>query len=260
MEIDLEQIKALARALRRYDLSKIEIKNGEQCITLERAVGGGAAGGVPAVFPMATGGREAGQVLCIIEAMKLMNEIEARSTGTIVEVLVENGKPVEFGEKLFKIRPRLMCSARSSSRTAARSRCASSARAASSASHRGGALEVRRRRAARALRRRGGVHRPRRREVATCTSPRSSRRRRSPAPTRSTRATASSRRTPPSPRCARSAAHVHRPDARGHAALGRQGHARAPRPKRFGMPLLPGTDVLRDAEHAVERRGASGSR
>ncbi len=45
-----------------------------------------------------------GQALCIIEAMKLMNEIEADSAGTIVEVLVENGKPVEFGQKLFRMR------------------------------------------------------------------------------------------------------------------------------------------------------------
>jgi acetyl-CoA carboxylase biotin carboxyl carrier protein len=161
MEIDLEQIKALARALRRYDLSKIEIKHGEQCITLERAISGGVAVGAPAAFPMATGGREAadgtvaaydvtrpslppppagddpqtveitsplvgtfyrapsptakpfvevgsqvkkGQVLCIIEAMKLMNEIESDVDGTVTEILVENGKPVEFGEKLFKIK------------------------------------------------------------------------------------------------------------------------------------------------------------
>ncbi|MFT3773210.1 MAG: acetyl-CoA carboxylase biotin carboxyl carrier protein [Minicystis sp.] len=45
-----------------------------------------------------------GQALCIVEAMKLMNEIEADSAGTIVEILVENGKPVEFGQKLFKVR------------------------------------------------------------------------------------------------------------------------------------------------------------
>jgi acetyl-CoA carboxylase biotin carboxyl carrier protein len=45
-----------------------------------------------------------GQTLCIIEAMKLMNEIEADSAGTIVEILAENGKPVEFGQKLFKVR------------------------------------------------------------------------------------------------------------------------------------------------------------
>jgi len=45
-----------------------------------------------------------GQTLCIVEAMKLMNEIEAERGGTIVEVLVENGKPVEFGQKLFKVK------------------------------------------------------------------------------------------------------------------------------------------------------------
>ncbi|WP_437683281.1 acetyl-CoA carboxylase biotin carboxyl carrier protein [Sorangium sp. So ce131] len=45
-----------------------------------------------------------GQALCIIEAMKLMNEIEADCTGTIVEILVDNGKPVEFGQRLFKVR------------------------------------------------------------------------------------------------------------------------------------------------------------
>ena len=45
-----------------------------------------------------------GQSLCIVEAMKLMNEIEADSAGTILEILVENGKPVEFGQKLFKIK------------------------------------------------------------------------------------------------------------------------------------------------------------
>ncbi|MGB5220016.1 MAG: acetyl-CoA carboxylase biotin carboxyl carrier protein [Polyangiales bacterium] len=44
-----------------------------------------------------------GQVLCIVEAMKLMNEIEAETAGTVVEVLVENGKPVEYGDKLFRI-------------------------------------------------------------------------------------------------------------------------------------------------------------
>ena len=43
-----------------------------------------------------------GQTLCIVEAMKLMNEIEADCTCTIVEILTENGKPVEFGQRLFK--------------------------------------------------------------------------------------------------------------------------------------------------------------
>ncbi|QMT30392.1 acetyl-CoA carboxylase biotin carboxyl carrier protein [Alysiella filiformis] len=44
-----------------------------------------------------------GQTLCIIEAMKLMNEIEAEKSGVIKEILVENGTPVEFGEPLFII-------------------------------------------------------------------------------------------------------------------------------------------------------------
>ncbi len=46
-----------------------------------------------------------GDVLCIIEAMKLMNEIEAEFPGKIVSILVENGQPVEFGEPLFIIEP-----------------------------------------------------------------------------------------------------------------------------------------------------------
>ncbi len=45
-----------------------------------------------------------GQVLCIVEAMKLMNEIEAEVDGTIVQILVENGQAVEYGEPLFKLR------------------------------------------------------------------------------------------------------------------------------------------------------------
>ncbi len=49
---------------------------------------------------------EAGQVLCIIEAMKLMNEIEADVSGEVVKRLVNNGQPVEYGQELFSIRPR----------------------------------------------------------------------------------------------------------------------------------------------------------
>ena len=48
---------------------------------------------------------EPGQVLCIIESMKLMNEIEAEVAGTLTGKLVENGRPVEYGEALFSIRP-----------------------------------------------------------------------------------------------------------------------------------------------------------
>jgi acetyl-CoA carboxylase biotin carboxyl carrier protein len=46
-----------------------------------------------------------GQVVCIIEAMKLMNEIESEVAGRVAKVLVENGKPVEYGQALFLIEP-----------------------------------------------------------------------------------------------------------------------------------------------------------
>ena len=49
---------------------------------------------------------EKGSVICIIEAMKLMNEIESEVAGEIVSILIDNGQPVEYGEKLFAIRPR----------------------------------------------------------------------------------------------------------------------------------------------------------
>ena len=48
---------------------------------------------------------ERGQILCIVEAMKLMNEIECDVRGTVVKVLPENAQPVEYGEPLFLIRP-----------------------------------------------------------------------------------------------------------------------------------------------------------
>jgi acetyl-CoA carboxylase biotin carboxyl carrier protein len=48
---------------------------------------------------------ETGQTLCIVEAMKLMNEIESDASGEVVRVFVENGQPVEYGQPLFGIRP-----------------------------------------------------------------------------------------------------------------------------------------------------------
>ncbi len=164
MEIDIKQLKSLMRALRRYDLNEIEIRQGDEEIVIRRG-GAHTGGGLgPTAFPMTTGARgvanapadliagvhgpsgdstalvsnedpsivmvptplvgtfyrsssptakpfvevgstvKAGQVLCIVEAMKLMNEIESDVDGTVIEILVENGKPVEFGEKLFKIK------------------------------------------------------------------------------------------------------------------------------------------------------------
>jgi acetyl-CoA carboxylase biotin carboxyl carrier protein len=48
---------------------------------------------------------EKGQVICIVEAMKLFNEIEAEQSGTITKVLVENSTPVEYDQPLFEIDP-----------------------------------------------------------------------------------------------------------------------------------------------------------
>jgi acetyl-CoA carboxylase biotin carboxyl carrier protein len=49
---------------------------------------------------------EAGQILCIVEAMKLMNEIESDVAGEIVKTLVTNNAPIEYGQELFAVRPR----------------------------------------------------------------------------------------------------------------------------------------------------------
>ena len=49
---------------------------------------------------------EVGQVLCIVEAMKLMNEIESDVAGEVVRVIAKNGQPVEYGQPLFAVRPR----------------------------------------------------------------------------------------------------------------------------------------------------------
>jgi acetyl-CoA carboxylase biotin carboxyl carrier protein len=60
----------------------------------------------PESKPFVDGGSKISEnsVVCIIEAMKIMNEIQAETKGTIVEVLVENGQPVEYGQRLFKVK------------------------------------------------------------------------------------------------------------------------------------------------------------
>jgi acetyl-CoA carboxylase biotin carboxyl carrier protein len=60
----------------------------------------------PASPPFASIGDrvQSGQTLCIIEAMKLMNEIQADASGTVARIFVENGQPVEFGQPLFGLR------------------------------------------------------------------------------------------------------------------------------------------------------------
>ena len=61
----------------------------------------------PEAAPYADVGASVGPetVVCIIEAMKVMNEIKAEVKGVVTQVLVENGKPVEFGQPLYKVRP-----------------------------------------------------------------------------------------------------------------------------------------------------------
>lgn len=152
MNIDIQQLEGLMKALRDHDFHEVEIQQGDERITLRRNAGIVAA--TPAAFPMTTGERDAptglapsaatptsgedsslvtvssplvgtfyrapspqarafvevgshvrkGTVLCIIEAFKLMNEIECEVDGVVAEVLVENGRPVEFGQGLLRIR------------------------------------------------------------------------------------------------------------------------------------------------------------
>jgi acetyl-CoA carboxylase biotin carboxyl carrier protein len=79
----------------------------EQHVIKSPIVGTFYAGASPESAPYVRVGDtvEAGQTVCIIEAMKLMNEIEADISGEVVRVLVENGQPVEYGEPLFALRP-----------------------------------------------------------------------------------------------------------------------------------------------------------
>ena len=79
----------------------------EQHIIKSPIVGTFYAGPSPEAGPFVKVGDtvDAGQTVCIIEAMKLMNEIEADINGQVAQVLVENGQPVEYGEPLFALRP-----------------------------------------------------------------------------------------------------------------------------------------------------------
>ena len=142
MKLDFKQLRELIRLLDESNLTEIEVEHDDDRIRVrrdpapvvsavasapERASGTTQSGGTPAVddgnyvtspfvgtfYRAASPENEAfvqegdsispGQVLCIVEAMKLMNEIESEVSGTIVEVLVENGKPVEYGDRLFRI-------------------------------------------------------------------------------------------------------------------------------------------------------------
>jgi acetyl-CoA carboxylase biotin carboxyl carrier protein len=157
MDIDLEQLRDLMRAMAEFQMNDLELEKAGERISLKR---GGAVvsvsalasapGALPSIPPAAQGGPGSGSVapppaeeddantqwitspfvgtyyaapspgaapfvktgqsispgtvLCIVEAMKLMNEIESEVAGVIMEIASVNGKPVEYGDKLFKIK------------------------------------------------------------------------------------------------------------------------------------------------------------
>ena len=139
--MDLRKIKKLIELVEESGLSELEVKSGDEAVRIVRPLGqpGTApalvpaaatpvaaeplpeAGDVVAKAPMAgtfyaapepgappfaeVGSRvQTGDVLCIIESMKMMNEIRAEQDGEIVGVLVENGEPVGSGQALFRLR------------------------------------------------------------------------------------------------------------------------------------------------------------
>jgi len=128
--MDLEEIKKLCALMREEDLVELTVEEGGRRITLRRAL-------APRVAPEAPPKKEEGiivrspvvgtfwirpapgeppfvkigdvvqpgQVLCIVEAMKVMNEVRAEAPGVVEEIFVEEGEAVEYGQPLFRLRP-----------------------------------------------------------------------------------------------------------------------------------------------------------
>ena len=155
-DADVQKIKELIRIMKENDLVKIDIRHGEDYISLQRAqpqqpaimgpmIASMPGVGTPMVIPQAPSGGHAGApgkkeelleikspivgtlyaapspdsdpfvdigshvdpqtVVCIIEAMKVMNEIKAEVSGTVVDKIAANGQAVEYGQVLFRVRP-----------------------------------------------------------------------------------------------------------------------------------------------------------
>lgn len=155
-DADVQKIKELIKIMKENDLVKIDIRHGEDYVSLQRAqpqllgtpmgpmFASGPGVGMPMVVQTPAGGHatgpdkgeglleikspivgtfyetpspdsepyvEAGShvdsqtVVCIIEAMKVMNEIKAEVSGTVVERIAANGQAVEYGQVLFRVRP-----------------------------------------------------------------------------------------------------------------------------------------------------------
>ena len=142
MKFDIEYVEKLAKVLADNSLTEISLEDGEQAITLRKEVTGVVAAPVVAPAPQQTPvpaekpaevkkGKpltspmvgtfykasspdakpfvevgqtiKEGDVVCIVEAMKLMNEIESEISGKIVEICVQDGQPVEFGQVLMYV-------------------------------------------------------------------------------------------------------------------------------------------------------------
>jgi len=142
--VDLKELKALLRLMEGGEVEELEVEEGGRRVRIRRRpapiqVSPAAVNSAPTLVPSTTAAAEAagliavespmvgtfyrspapgaepyvkegdtiqkGTVVCIIEAMKLMNEIEAEVKGRIARILVENGQPVEFGQSLFLIEP-----------------------------------------------------------------------------------------------------------------------------------------------------------
>lgn len=88
--------------------SEADLRGGEDLFLVKSPIVGTFYGSPsPGAEPFVKVGNyvEAGQTLCIVEAMKLMNEIEAETSGEVLRIFAENGQPVEYGQPLFGIRP-----------------------------------------------------------------------------------------------------------------------------------------------------------
>ena len=142
--MDMDEIKELVRLMVDNELSELDVSDGENKVKLKRGAGGEpvmvAAPASLAPAPVQTdiaepeeefieikspmvgtfynaadpdsepyvsvgSGVGADTIVCIVEAMKVMNEIKADCTGTITEICVKNAQPVEYGQVLFKVKP-----------------------------------------------------------------------------------------------------------------------------------------------------------
>lgn len=143
MKFDIEYVEKLAKVLTENSLTEISLEDGEQAVTLRKDVISATPAVIPAVSAQQTAVSDSqadepqkkgkpltspmvgtfysapspdaepfvkvgqtvkeGDVVCIVEAMKLMNEIEAELSGKIVEICVSDGQPVEFGQVLMYV-------------------------------------------------------------------------------------------------------------------------------------------------------------